>query len=324
MKKLFPSHATVLALIGALLFGGVSKAEEEFPARPMKIVLPFSAGTVSHATLLSFGQVLSEVLKQPVVVLPQPGADGVLAAQTTLQAPADGYTALFFGDFNAIAAVTAEKKGRKLGYRLDEFEPICGFMTFSQVVMVRRDSGLKTFADVVAFARKNPGKLNVGTTSVGSTTELTARLLKMKAELDFVIVPHNTLAELQTSIMQGLVDVAVQPYGAVRGLIESGAVIPIATSGKERLSYLPNIPAVVEMDGPGFKEVHISVWAGMYVKKGTPPERIALLEKAMLLALKDPRVIETFRKQGINIALWPRKAVEKRMGEEVARWRRDL
>lgn len=323
MKRLFPPYAAALALIGTLLFGGVSRAEE-FPTRPMKIVLPFSAGTVSHATLLSFGQVLSELLKQPVVVLPQPGADGVLAAQTTLQAPADGYTTLFFGDFNAIAAVTAEKKGRELGYRLDEFEPVCGFMTFSQVVMVRRDSGLKTFADVVAFAKKHPGKLNVGTTSVGSTTELTARLLKMKTGLDFVVVPHNTLAELQTSIAQGLVDVAVQPFGAVRGLIESGAVIPIATSGKDRLPYLPEIPTIVETDGPGFKEVHIAVWAGMYVKKGTPPERIKFLEKKMLQALGDPRVAEVFKKQGINIALWPRSAVEKRMREEIARWRRDL
>jgi len=304
------------ALASFILALSPALAQGKFPSRPIRIVSPFAAGSVSDLSMRLFADRLAARLNGQVVVDNQPRAGGVTAAAAVLSSAPDGYTVALFSTSTAISASLF----KQLPYDpMRDFLPVSMFSTFANVLATGAASKYATLADVIAAARARPGTLNIGTTTVGSTNHLAATLFKAMVALDVVIVPYRTPGDLMTAALRNDVDVIVQSYGALKVTLEDRQLRPLATTTPGRAAYLPDVPSVQEAGVPGFDVV---TWNGLFVPAKTPPDVIALLNTEIRAVLAEGELGRRF----LDLGLEPRPSTPAELGElmvsEVARWGR--
>jgi tripartite-type tricarboxylate transporter receptor subunit TctC len=289
-------------------------SEPSFPTKPIQVSIPFGAGGVADLTMRLLAQKLTERTKQQVVIENRPGAGGLLSARTVLDAPPDGYTLALIGNGQAIAMSLFKKRPYNV---LTDFTSVSIAARFEMLLAVNAGSPLKTLQDVIAAARKHPGKLNFGAVNPGSTQNLSAHLLKQVGGIDVTIVPYKTTPDLITAILRNDVDVGFDYYAALQPVIVDNKVRIIATSGEERNPLLPNVPTARES---GFPDYIVTSWNGLASPAGLPDAVLASLNEHINAALSDPALQETASKLGMDARGSTPEEMRNRMAADIQKW----
>src|SRR5687768_4241066 len=226
-----------------LLVAPVAWGAERYPARPIRFLVPFGPGGVGDITARVVAQKMGELLGQQVITDNRPGAGGIVASQVVAKAEPDGYTILLLNNQHAISMALF----KSLPYdTLRDFAPVGSLGTFSLVLMVNPDSPLKSVKDLIASAKSNPGKLNVGTIAIGATQHLSTELFKSMAGINWVHVPYTNTGLLLAGLRSNSVHVAFEFIAPVVGQIRAGQFRALAVTTRNRYSGLPGVPTVQE------------------------------------------------------------------------------
>jgi tripartite-type tricarboxylate transporter receptor subunit TctC len=299
------------AALGAPL---VARAQEKYPSRPVTIVLPFGAGGVADVTSRIAAERLGEKLGQRFVIENRPGAGGITAARTVLSAKPDGYTLGLVTNGTAISVALF----KSLPFDpVKQFEMISQMGTFELVIVTGADSPYKTLGDFVKAAKEQPGKLNVGTITVGGTQNLAAELLKIAADIKFQIIPHRTTPDVTVALLRNDVQLAIDFPAALRGVLGDGKARALATTGPKRSPAMPNVPTVQEAGIPGYEVVS---WNGFFAPAGTPKEVIDTLNAALREILSDPEVKKRYSALGIEAAPSSPAELKERLVSDIKKW----
>ena len=303
-----------LAVALSLVASAVVRAQTTFPAKPIHIFIPYGAGGVADLTMRLLAQKLTERTKQQVVIENRPGAGGLLAAKAVLDAPPDGYTLGVIGNGQAIGMSLFKTRPYNV---LTDFTFVSITARFEMLLAVKADSPFKSLQDVVAAARKDPGKLNFGAINPGSTQNLSAHLLKQVSGIDVTIVPFKTTPDLVTAVLRGDVDVGFDFYAGLQAVISDNQVRIIATSGEERNPLLRNVPTAKES---GFPEYIVTSWNGLAAKAGMPGETRTVLNQHINAALSDPALKATAATLGMDARGSAPEEMRDRMAADVKKW----
>ena len=314
MKPIRQLIPTLLLTLGAGLLAAVPAHADTYPSKPIRLVVPFGAGGVADLTARTVAQKMSESLGQPIVVDNKPGAGGVVAGDAVAKAEPDGYTLLLMSNGTAVSAGLF--KSLPFDAQRD-FAPISTLGYFDLAVLASPTAPYKTMADLLAYARANPGKLNVGTINIGSTQNLAAELFKSRAGLDFLVVPFNGTPALTTALRGGQIDVAVEILGPMMGQVQSKAVRALAVMSDTRASQLPEVPTLMQS---GVANFDVSSWNALAAPAKTPKDVIARLNKEVQAALNNPDV----KKKLYELNVEARGSTPEKQGEllasEIKRW----
>jgi tripartite-type tricarboxylate transporter receptor subunit TctC len=310
--NLLPRISAFAAAMGIAL--PAAALAQSYPTRPVSLIVPYAAGGVADVGMRILGDKLSDRLKQPFVIENRPGAGGVAAAQAGATAAPNGYTLLMTGNNTAIAVSLFNK----LPYdALTSFDSISTAAFFDVLIVTRDGSPLKTIKDVIAAAKANPGKLNIGTINPGSTQNLAADLFASVAGINVAIVPFRASPDMAAAVMRGDVDVAFEFYAAISGLLADKKIVALASTGQKRTAYLPDVPTVIES---GIKDYEVSSWNGLSVPHGTPGTVVATLNAAMKEAIPTPDVQGKSAQMGMAMRWSTPEDMTARMKSDIAKW----
>ncbi|MCW5637173.1 MAG: tripartite tricarboxylate transporter substrate binding protein [Rubrivivax sp.] len=263
---------TVLALPGLA-------AAQAFPARPITFVVPFAAGSATDQLARALGQSVTEQTKQAVVVDNKAGASGMLAAQQAARAAADGYTVLITTNTTHAAN---EHLYKKLPYHpVKDFAPVTGLGKGGQVLVVNTTSPYKSVADVLAAARKSPGKLSFGSGS--SSSRVAGEMLKQLAGVDLLHVPYKSNPLAITDLLGGQIDLMITDTATGVPQVKAGKLRALGYSTQKRSAQLPDVPTI---DEAGVKGYDMGYWFAAYVPAGTPAPVVARLNELLVAAVK--------------------------------------
>lgn len=289
-------------------------AQATYPARPVKIVVPFAAGGVADITVRVVAEKLGDRLAQRFVIENMAGAGGVTAARAALSSPPDGYTLAMLTNGTAVSVGLF----KSLPFDpVKDFAPISMLGQFDFLFTTNAASDLKTFDDVLKAARARPGQLNVATIAVGSTQHLTAVLLKSEAQIDFAHVPFRGTPDALVSLLRNDVHVLVDTYAALRSGLEDKRIRAVATSGDTRSKILPDVPTAQES---GIAKFDVRSWNALFAPKGTPPDVIQTLNGALREILARPEVVERLLDLGIEAQASSPQELTDRLQADIRKW----
>jgi tripartite-type tricarboxylate transporter receptor subunit TctC len=306
--------AAVMLCAAMLAPASAALAEAAYPNRPVTLLVPYGAGGVADVGMRILGDQLSNRLKQQFVIENRPGAAGIVAAQAGAAAAPDGYTLLMTGNNNAIAVALF----KSLPYNiLTDFASISTAAFFDLLIVTRGGSPLKSLADVIAAAKANPGKLNIGTINPGSTQNLAAELFTSTAGIKAAIVPFRTSPDMAGAVMRGDIDVAFEFYAAISGLLADHKIVALASTSAKRTAYLPDVPTVMES---GIKDYDVASWNGLSAPAATPKPIIAALNAAMKDVIPGPDVQSKSNQMGMAMRWSTPEDMTARMQADIAKW----
>ena len=310
--KLTMKRYVVAALVWTAL--AATGWAQTFPSKAIHIVVPNGAGGGADLTARTVGQKISETLGQPVIVDNKPGAGGVLAGEMVANAAPDGHTLLLISSGTAVSASLFNA----LPYdTVRDFIPVAPLATFDMVIVTAEEGRFKTLAELVAWSRANPGKLNIGTPNIGTTQNLAAELFKSAAGLDIQIVPFNGTPAVINALRGGQIDAGLDILGPLQTQIKAKALRALAITGDKRSRMLPDVPTAQESGVTGFSAAS---WNGLAVPAKTPKDVIARLNKDIVAALHDPAV----RKRLEDLNLDPHPGTPEQaaamLNNDIKRW----
>ena len=315
-KAMNPRRRLALAGVAAALATPWLAAQGNWPAKPVRIIVPFGPGGVADLTARAVGQKLSEQIGQSVVIENRPGAGGVTAGALVAQAEPDGHTLLLMSNGTAVSEGLFQKlpfDARK------DFAPISLLGTFDIAIVVADASPFRTLADLLAYARANPGKLNIATVAVGSTQNLAAELFKGTAGLQAQIVPFNGTPAVISALRGGEVDAAIEILAPVRPQIAGKALRALATFGDRRPTALPQVPTVEESGGP-LARLHIASWNALAAPARTPSLVVQRLNAELRKALASPQLRRKLADQSVDARWSTPEDLGNLLASEISRW----
>jgi tripartite-type tricarboxylate transporter receptor subunit TctC len=289
---------------------------QNYPDRPVRIVVPFAAGGGSDVVGRAIAQKLSEKLGQSFVVENRTGAGGSLGATQVARAPADGYT-LLLGSNSEIAQYPNVAANVPYDPQRD-FAPIAMLATVPLALAVAETLPVKTVQELLDHARQNPGKLNYGSAGPGSTTHLAMALLTSMTGTTMMHVPYRGSAPVVTDLLAGNLQLAIPTMPAVLPHAGGGKLRILAVSTAKRAAALPNVPTIQESGVPGYAT---GLWTGLLAPANTPPQIVARLNAAAVEALASPDVRETLARQGAEPAGGTPEQFAEEIRRELAVWR---
>jgi tripartite-type tricarboxylate transporter receptor subunit TctC len=315
MTSLFTRRTLGAALLALGLAPWASTAlAQAFPSKPLRIVVPFAAGGVGDLTARIVAAEMAQSLGQPVNIENRPGAGGVVAADTVAKAEPDGHTLFLMSNGTAVSASLFKSLPCDT---LRDLAPVSTIGTFDLAVVVPADSPFKTLGELVAHARANPGKLNIGSINVGSTQNLAAELLKSSADLNAQVVPFNGTPALVGALRGKQVDAGVEILGPVLGQVKGGALRALAVTGKRRSTALPDVPTTAEAGLPAFQA---SSWNGLAAPAKTPRAVVERLNKEVAAALAKPDVRKKLADLNIDADPSTPDAAAQLLAADIKRW----
>ncbi|HEV2574073.1 MAG TPA: tripartite tricarboxylate transporter substrate-binding protein [Beijerinckiaceae bacterium] len=308
----------IIALSASVVVGllsGVANAQD-FPTRPLKFVVGFGPGGLGDIAARAVAQKMSVSLGKPVVIENMPSAGGMQAAGMVARGEADGHTLLLVSGQNAISPSLF--KSVPFDWHTD-FAPVATISVFDFVIVTGKDSPLKQVSDLLQRAKANPAAFNMGTISTGSAQNLAALLFSSMAGVKMQIVPFRTTGDVTTNVLSDQIQAAFETLPGVMGQIQSGSLRALAVSSDKRVSFMPEVPTLVEAGVPGYLLIS---WNGVVVQKKTPASVIARLNSAINEALNAPDVSKMFSGIGINPRPGPPEALQAIYDTDLARWRK--
>ena len=312
-KRLF-LHTALIA--GAALACQPSQAQDFPPKKSITMVVGFAAGGAADTAARIIAKKLGENLGTAVVVDNKTGAGGNIAHAYAAQGPADGSVLLF----GSVGPLTIAPHMMKVAYDpFKDLSPITMGVNFPNVLVVHAGTGIKTFADFVAYAKKNPGKLDFASTGPGSASHLAGELLNDMARIDTVHVPYKGGAPALQDLIAGRVASYYSTLSTAQPYIENGKLIPLASTGLQRLSALPKVPTIAESGYPGFSATN---WYAFVASSKVPKALLDRWNTELVKVLKSPDVVEQLNSHGLTPMPSTREEFAKYLEKESQTWGR--
>ena len=310
-------HARLLGIVlaGAALAAAAPACAADYPTKPVRWVVPYPPAGTTDIVARLIGNYLSEHLGQTFVIENKPGGGNNIGTEFVARAPHDGYTLLLVNPANGINQTLY--KNLKFNI-LTDIAPVAGIMRVPNVMEVNPNFPAKTVPEFIAYAKANPGKVNMGSSGVGTSVHMSGELFMSMTGIKMAHVPYRGSSPALTDLMAGTVDVMFDNVPSSIGHIQGGKIRPLAVTTDARSKALPDVPTVAETV-PGYEA---SAWFGIGVPKGTPADVIDKLNKAVNEALKDPKMVE--RLADLGGAPMPGTPADfgKIMESEVAKWKK--
>ena len=303
------------AMLLALAAANAGQAQQAYPTRPVTLTHGFAAGGNGDVVSRIVGDALSKHLGQPVVIEPRPGAGGNTASQRLTTSPPDGYTLITLTSAHAVSAGI---------YKHLPFDPVESFQFISTygyqalLVAVRKDSPIKTMADLIAAAKADPGKLTYSSVGVGSTQHLAGALLCAMAGIDMTHVPYRGGGGPMTDLLGGTIDLNVDTITVIEPQLRAGKVTVLGVTSGEKWWSLPDITPI-SATVPGYD---VKTWVALAGPKGMPADVVSKINAATRAGLADKETIERLNKIGVDVRTSSPEEMKAMVTEQVAKWKK--
>jgi len=298
----------------AALFAAAAAQAQVYPAKPVKLIVPFPAGSATDQIARVIGQELQGALGQPFVVDNKPGAQGTIAAEGVAKSAPDGYTLMVSTNTPQAAAPALFKELRYDPVK--DFQPIARLGTISFMLMVAPDFPAKNLKEFLGHARSNPGKLSGGYGSAGS--QVSQALLRSMGKINFVDVPYKGLPQAITDVMGGQISFTFADLANALAQQKGGKLRGLAVTSEKRSPLAPDVPAIAEE----LKGYELIAWFALMAPAGTPPEIVTRLYGATAAALKKPDAAARFATLGTDVGLMDPAQLAEFIKAEIAKWAR--
>ena len=310
------SQACVAAILASLVISAAPQvAAQRYPAKSVRLVVPFPPGAGLDVVGRLMAQKLSETRGPSLVVDNRPGAAGTIGADIVAKAVPDGYTLVMGG---IASHGTAKGLYPRLPYDpIKDFAPIMLIARAPSALLVHAALPVKTARELIANAKANPGKLNYSSSGSGSTGHLAVEMFKNMAGLDVVHVPFGGPTPGLTALAMGETQMAIQSQLSAQSLIRTGRIRMLATTGSSRLAKMPELPTVAESGAPGYE---FYVWYGVLAPAGTPVDIVALLNRDFSRVFHLPDVRDRLLAQESELVISTPDAFRAFLDQEVAKW----
>jgi tripartite-type tricarboxylate transporter receptor subunit TctC len=283
-----------LVIAAALAITATAAYAQEYPSKPVRLILPYAPGGIIDYVGRTLAQRLSENMGQPVVAENRPGAGGIAGTDFVAKATADGYTLLLMDP----AVVINPTLQPTIPYDLfKELKTVSVISSSPEVVVVSPSLPVRTFKELIDYGKANPGKLNFASAGVGTTPHLAGELFKLRAGVDATHIPYKGIGASFTDIMSGKVQFAFSSIAGAQPFTSDNRVRAIATTGPKRTPAYPDLPTVSEAGLPGFE---VDLWLGVFVPAATPANVVARLNAELKKALDNPETRAALAKVGVE------------------------
>ena len=303
----------LLAGLSLLLLPALASAQD-FPNKPIKLIVPFPPGGPNDIIARVVGQRMSELTKQPVVIDNRGGQAGVLGTDAVAKAAPDGYTIGIVSASSLVINPTMEKVPYDVA---KDFAPVTLVTTVPEMLVVASNVAAKNMAELVALAKAQPGKLNFASAGVGGLPHLAGELFKLTARIDIVHVPYRGAAPAINDLLGQQVQMAFLDLPVILPHIKSGMLRPIALGAPQRAPTSPDVPTTAEV---GMPDLLIENWYGMIAPGGTPANIVNLLNRVTNEAMGDPQVEQKLADQGLTVAGDTPEHFRDYIGAETKKW----
>lgn len=306
--------AATLAVACMAALAAPAVSAQEYPARPVKIVVPFAAGGPADVYARFLGARLQESTGQPFVVENRPGAGAVTGTDAAAKSAPDGYTLLLMSNAHTVNETLIPNKPYSL---TRDFVPVAP-INYSDLVMVVNPSvSANTLPEFIALAKANPGKLNYASSGPGTPYHMAGELFKAMAGVDIVHVPYKESSAARTGVLGGQVEMMFDAVTTMSEQAKAGKVKALATTGKSRSSVMPGVPTVSEAGVPGYEAV---IWLGVLAPKGTPPAVVNKLNAEITKIANRPEVRAEWAKQGAVAMTMPPDEFARYVADDIVKW----
>ncbi|HET9403800.1 MAG TPA: tripartite tricarboxylate transporter substrate binding protein [Burkholderiales bacterium] len=312
-RRALARRVACAALVLCCAAAGAASAQT-YPARPIRILLPFGPGGVTDITARLLAQRLTDSLKQQVIIDNRPGAGGIVATELARKAEPDGHTIMWLTTGHALAVAMF----KSLPYDpVKDFRPVSTVGFFALALVVTGESPVKSVPALIAAVKVNPARFNFAITNIGSSHHLSSELFKSMTGLPAQIVPFKTTPALVSALRSGEAQAAFEFISPVLPHLKSGALRALAVTSARRFAGLPEIPTVAEAGLPGFE---VSAWNGTAVPAGTPRRVIDRLNREVNAALAIPEVKARLQELGIEARPSTPEGLRDLLAAEIAKW----
>ena len=309
MKRLIHCATVVaLAMIAMPVFA------EDYPSRPVKIIVPFGAGGPADITARLLAQNLQDKLKQPFVVEDKPGAGAVIGTVEVARSTPDGYTLLMMSNTQTANELLLPQRNYEL---MRDFVAVAPVNTSDLVMVVHPSVPAKTLKEFIALAKSEPGKLNYASSGQGTPYHMAGELFKTMTGTDIVHVPHRSSGDARTSVLGGQVQMMIDAVTTMAPNVAAGQVRALATTGKTRSSVLPDVPTADEAGVPGYEA---TIWLGVMAPKGTPQAVVDQLNAQINTAIKQPETIKLWAAQGATPMTMTPAQFDQFLRGDIVKW----
>jgi len=291
-------------------------AAQEYPARPVKIIVPFAAGGPADIYARFLGQRLQEALGQPFVVDDRPGGGAVIGTDAVAKSAPDGYTLLMMSNTHTVNESLIPTKPYVL---TRDFVPVAPVNYSDLVLVVHPSVGVATLGELIKLAKSQPGKLNYASSGPGTPYHMAGELFKAMAGLDIVHVPYKGSAGARTDVLGGQVQMMFDAVTTMSEHAKTGKVKALGTTGKVRSTVLPNVPTIAEAGVPGYEA---TIWLGIMAPKGTPAAVVNRLNAEIAKIVAKPDVRDEWAKQGAVAMTMTPDEFGRYVADDIVKWER--
>jgi tripartite-type tricarboxylate transporter receptor subunit TctC len=307
--------AGLACALAMALAAGVSHAQDVWPSRTITFIVPYAAGGYTDLVARLAARYVEAALGKTVIVDDRAGAGGIVGTQAVVNAAPDGYTFCVC----SIGAISIAPFIQKVGYDpVRDLAPIAVVSSIAQIVIVKKDLPVKTLAELVAYAKAHPGKLNYGSSGAGGLTHYAVELFQTRTGTTAVHIPFKGGAQSTAAVIAGEVDFSFANMTDALPQVEAGAVRALAVTSKGRSAYFPDLPTVHETVLPDFI---VDSWNGIIAPPGTPAPIIRRMSEILLKMADDPAMKESMRKAGADTVKSTPEEYRAQIAQEIAQWK---
>jgi tripartite-type tricarboxylate transporter receptor subunit TctC len=287
---------------------------QDYPSKPIRIIVPFGAGGPADVTARLLGNILQENFGQPVVIENRTGAGGVIGTVEAAKSPPDGYTLLMMSNTQTANESLMPQRKYEL---MRDLAPIAPVNYSDLVIVVHPSVPAKTLQEFIALAKSQPGQLNYASSGQGTPYHMAGELFKSMAGIDVVHVPYRNSGEARSGVIGGQVQMMIDAVTTMAPNVGAGQVRALATTGKTRSSVLPDVPTADEAGVPGYEA---TIWLGLMAPTGTPKPVIDKLNAAVNAAIKRPDIVKLWKDQGaVPLSMTPEQ-FDKYLRGDIVKW----
>ena len=310
-----PRHiAALLALASVVTISAFAANADDYPSRPVKIIVPFGAGGPTDVYARAIGEELRKSLQQPFVMENRPGAGTTIGTDVVAKSPPDGYTLLMVSGTQTVNETLYAHKQYQL---MRDLVPIAPLIDTDLVLVVHPSVPAKNLNQLLAIARAKPGTINYGSSGPGSNYHMAGELLKNLTGVDIVHVPYKGSTGARNDILSGQIQILFDSVPTMVPMIKAGLVRALGTSGKVRSPTLPDVPTIAETGIPGF---NATLWVGVMAPAGTPQPIVDKLNQEITKILARPDIKEAWEKTGATPIVMTQPEFKAFMDGQVAKW----
>ena len=302
------------ALVGILAMPALPACADDYPSRPVKVIVPFGAGGPTDVFTRAIADELSKSLHQPFVMENRPGAGTTIGTEIVSKAKPDGYTLLMVSGTQAVNETLYSHKQYHL---MTDLVPVAPLIETDLVLVVHPSVPAKNLKELLALAREKPGTLNYGSSGPGSNYHMAGELLKHITGIDIVHVPYKGSTGARTDILSGQIQILFDSVPTMAAMVNTGMVRALGTSGLKRSAILPDVPTLDEAGAPAFQA---TLWVGFMAPKGTPQPVIDLLNREITKIVQRPEIQAAWEKLGATPMMMTQADFTKFMQDQIDKW----